>query len=301
VESGLCSALDATELARVEARVRKEVKGAGKSTKLVVDFGCDHTLGDIQDVVFEDGSVHGSSLHLARIHRSAASASASVREIDCSHYTNKGLVVRSGDVPVAAFDAAVGASRVALLAKPHLIPLALHDGSISLGLFGYLDSNSNAFHLRLSLADERARVTDRSFTGCDSSDAQMEIVPMRIATEPWAKLLAATSLTPVAADDDDRRFFTLRFVSTFADHPEWWVAERYIAVAASLGTIDALPTLVALLGKTEKGNVSDERLRDGALEAIAAITGWDPRVDPETHKARTMEEAAAAAIAECSR
>ena len=292
-----CSPIDATELTRVEARVRKELKGGGTSTRLVVDFGCDHTIGAIDEVLFEEGSGHGGSLHIVRFHREGASAS--VREIAYSHYYNKGLTIRSGDVPLAAFDGALGGSRVALLAKPHVIPLTLHDGSIMLGLAGYWSSND--FHLRLGFVDDDGRVTERHFTGYDSSAEQTEIVPMRMATEPWAKLLAAANLTAVTADDDDRRFFVSRLRSTFADHPGWWVAERYVAIVATLGTIDAVPTLVSLLGKKEKENASDERMRDAALEAIATITGWDPRVDSETHQARTTEDAAAAAIAECSR
>jgi hypothetical protein len=289
-----CNAIDAIDLANVEARVRKQLAVDPRWNKLVVDFGCDHTIGQIDEVVFEDGSGHGGSLRIARVRRGPASAT--IREIAYRHYYNIGLDIRAGEVPLPAFNGALAGSHVALLARPHVISLAARDGSMPAIGFTW---SSNDFHILLSLTDEQGGLTERHFTGYESSDMQSEITPMRMAADPWVKLLAGAPLGVVTADEEDRHFFTARLIRTFANQPGWWIAERYVALAATLGTIDAVPTLVGLLGKSGS-NASDERLRDGALQAIAAITGWDPRADPETHGTRPPAEAAKAAMAECA-
>jgi hypothetical protein len=100
------------------------------------------------------------------------------------------------------------------------------------------------------------------------------------------------------ATDEDREWLTSRFLVTMAGTPEWWVRERYGGNAAALGTVDAIPALVTLA--LQKGDASVERTREAAIGAVAAITGWDPRVDPSTAKPRSPEDVARAIARECS-
>ena len=196
-----------------------------------------------------------------------------------------------------SFDALVASARVALLVKPHLVRMSdnrrtHHSGGLS--------HTTRSFHQRLTLVDDEGRVTDRGFTGYEGSSAQESIMPMRFATEPFMKLLAATSFTTVPATDDDRRMFTERFAVTLSDSPVWWVRERYVAIAASLGTIDAVPLLVALVkaNAAATGEGSEARTLEAALDAIAKLTEWNPRVDA-AGKPRTPQQAAAAVVEEC--
>ncbi len=183
-----CARLDMNEVARVEARVRKDFVVTEPPSKLVVDFGCEVAHGTVQEVFFEDGSGHGGTLRIVRFKRDGGR--------------------------IVSFDALIKSVRVPLLVRPHLVRMfdpnakSLHVGGVS--------SSSRDFHLRLSFVDEEGRVTDRGFTGYESSTAQGDILPMNLATEPIQKLLAATSFTTAPATDEDRRMFTERFAVTLS-------------------------------------------------------------------------------------
>lgn len=287
-----CAPFDAAELARVEAKVRADFQVHERPSKLVVDFGCDKAFGSIKEVVLEDGSGHGGSL---RFHRFVHDGDVMrVRTIESSHYYEPGMKIRAGEIPASTIEKMIASARVAMLAKPHLVTLIAPDGS--LGLSGF-SSSSNDFHLRLRIVDDEGRATDRAFTGYDGSMSQDVILPMRMATEPFWKLVATLHLRDAQQSEDDARFFTERFVASMAAHPAWWVKERMVALASKLGTVDAVPALVAIAN--EKGEASADRTREPALDAIAAITGWDPRVDVYTGKKLDVDAAAARASREC--
>jgi hypothetical protein len=280
-----CNGFDEKEVARVEKRLRKEFEIRERPSKLVIDFGCDEASSDFREVFFEDGSGHGGSLRLVRFRREGQRIA--VREIRSRHYDDKGLQILAGETDAPAFDALVDRARVALLAKPHLVRLRPPDGSLGLGGWSF---SSADFHLRMSIVDGQGNLTERRFSGYGGSGSQEVSLPMGIASEPVQKLLGAMALSPVAIRDDDRQWFTTRLLRTVAHDPAWWVLERFVADAAVLGTLDAVPALATLAAAPG----DNARLRDASLEAIAAITGWDPR------KARTPEEAARAAVRECT-
>ncbi len=290
-EAPYCAPFDMRILARVEARVKKEFVVREQPSKLIIDFGCDAAYGDAKDVFFEDGSGHGGSLRLVRFR--VEPDHVDVRAVGSSHYHGAGLEVVAGSVDRKTFDALLGEARVAMLARPHLVRLV--DPTGGLGTMG-MSGSSNDFHLRLTIVDEEGRATDRHFTGYDGSEEQETILPMRFATAPIVKLLDATKLTPAPITAADRSFFTARLIATMAGDPFWWVTERYVANAAQLGTFDAVPALVALL-RAPTG-ASEDRTREAALDAIAAITGWDPWLD-DAGARRPVAAATAAALAEC--
>jgi hypothetical protein len=273
--------------------VRAAFKVDQKPSRLVVDFGCDLASGDLAEVVFERGSGHGGSLDIVRMKKDGDVVH--VRAIESSHYYNAGTGVRAGEMAAATLETMVARSRVAMLAKPHLISISVENGGHMSGSYW---GSSNDFTLGLRIVDTHGDATERSFTGYEGSMEQENILPMRLATEPFEKLLESLSLAEVAPDDEDARFFTARFVATMAGHPYWWVKERYVALAARLGTPDAVPALVAVA--REHGDASADRARDPALEAITRITGWDPRVDAYTGKKLDVDHAAERAARECA-
>ncbi|MEZ4442200.1 MAG: hypothetical protein R3B72_24110 [Polyangiaceae bacterium] len=64
----------------------------------------------------------------------------------------------------------------------------------------------------------------------------------------------------------------------FDDQFNWWVKERYTALAEPLGTPALVPLLVERLKPGTDRSTSDTR--DDALDALAKLLGADPRLDP---------------------
>ncbi|MBA3542339.1 MAG: hypothetical protein H0T79_22175 [Deltaproteobacteria bacterium] len=287
-----CNALDMGEHAKVEARVRKEFVVYEKPSKLVVDFGCDVASEQVREVVFEDGSGHGGSLRIVRFRREPDSVI--VRMIDSAHYRDAHLGIRTATVDLAKFDALIASSRVALLARPHLIRLV--DPKRGIGIGGGAGS-SNDFHLALAIIDLEGKVTAGQFTGYSSSLGQERSLPLRLASAPIEQLLAATTFRDEVATDADRQMFMAQFTRTMRGDPYWWVKERYVALAAELGTLAAVPTLVALLDAP--AGASEDRTRAAAVDAIIALTGWNARLAPDG-STRSPEATIAAVRADCA-
>jgi len=285
-----CSGIDGAEMARVEARIRKDFVVHRKPSKLVIDFGCDSiSSAPASEVIFEDGSGHGGTLRIVRFRRAAQHVD--VKMIASSHYYNKATEISSAQMPARDFDSMVAQARVAVLAKPHLVPLALPPGAAHASGGSH---SSNDFHLGLRLTDDEDHAIERHFTGYEGSDAQGLILPMRMATERFEASLSSLAFTKdPAVADDVRDLFVRRFLYAMENQPFWWITERMVALAAQLGTIDIVPVLVKIAQK--KGEASADRARPVALDAIAALTGWDPRKD-----AKDEDEAAANALRECA-
>lgn len=293
-----CARLDLDEVARVEARVRKDFVLTDAPSKLVIDFGCDAAYGKARDVFFEDGSGHGGSLRIVRLSPEGGRVVATM--IESQHYQlPKSVIVRTAELDARAFEALVKSVRVPLLVRPHLVRMFDPRARSTHTTGG--SRTTRDFHLRLTIVDEEGRVLDRGFTGYDGTAAQADILPMTMATEPILKLVAATPFVTIPATDDERRMFTERFAVTLSGDPGWWIRERYVALAAELGTVDAVPHLVGLVkaNADAKGEGSELRTLDAAIDAIAKLTGWNPRVDG-AGKPRTTAQAAAAVLAECT-
>lgn len=290
-EREYCAPLDADEVGRIEQRVRKDFVIHDKPSKLIVDWGCDEAYGSPRELVFESGSGHGGSLRIVRMQWSPSGV-VTVRRIDSSHHGTPHLSLETAETTAAKLEPLLEKSRVAMVVRPHLVRLAVKNGGGS----GGASFSSNDFHLLLRITDEKGKVSQGTFTGYDSSSSQERILPMRYATEPLVALLATLSFRAEPATDDDRAFFTDRFLATLANEPYWWVRERYVHLAGSLGTPDAVPAL-ALLAQ-QNGDASVGRTRDAAIDAIEGITGWKARVS-SSGAARTTDEAARAVAEEC--
>ncbi len=281
-QDGACVSLDENELASVEARVRRDFVRHRKPSKLFVDFACDVATAPARDVFLEE-SPGDRGFRIVRFRRERDRVA--IRVIDAS--TPRGSVLGATS-DLKAFDAILQKSRVALLVRPHLITIQTA-GAIGSG-DGWV--STAVVRLKLSIVDEAGRITERGFTGRETGEAQEELLPMRLASEPLDHLLSTTKLVEEPATDDDRQMFTQRLVAAQTEAP--WL--DYVTLAATYGTIDAVPTLVTLLRRP--ADPGDAQLRRAALDAIAAITGWNASIAPNG-TARTVDATIQAVIAGC--
>lgn len=285
-----CAPLDLREVARVEARIRKDFVIDETPSKLVVDFGCAPSSRTPTEVVLETGDGHGGVLSMTRLRRDGDRWF--FRRIASSRRYAQYFGLKTGTVEAKKLDPLLATAGVALVAKPHLVRL-FDPMSTTMGPLTRRFS-SHDIHLRLTLTTEDGSVLDRQFSGYEhTSGTDGEVLPMQIAANPIVALLDQAKTIEAPFDDDIRAFYTDRFLAMLRSQHAWWVKEHFVELAGELGTMDVVPGLVALANE-ERGDASVERTRDAALTAIAAITGWDPREGN-----RSSTEAAKLAAEEC--
>ena len=98
-------------------------------------------------------------------------------------------------------------------------------------------------------------------------------------------MLPASDPPPAGHAEFSRLFTSLPLDADFW----WWVRERMVLMAGTLGAPADLERLEGYLGSKEKGP-SDHRTRSYALEALARRTGRETRCDGT----RRLDDAAAA-------
>ena len=144
-------------------------------------------------------------------------------------------------------------------------------------------------------------------------EQQQDSVPLAIAQSTIDELLLAdafrATLTPAGADDPDARALYARVFwharARGEDYGYWYVGERLLGIAASLGAPQHVPALLDHLrpprsmAAPDSDEVSRARLTVLALNAIAAITGYDHRYADKAP--RKVDEVAAETLAACTR
>jgi hypothetical protein len=258
-----------------------------KPSRLFLDFACSPVFGDPVEVVFEQGSGHGGSLDLVRF--LPEEDQVLVRRIRIEQYRGRVVQVGSTTIESKKFARIIASARVMMLAKLNLVELETDGG---LGISAWVSSAD--YHLRLTLKERDGDLADRGFTGYESSSSALDSLPVELATRPLQKLLEGATFREEEPSAEDRAWLTERFLFTMSGEPYWWVKERFVSLIKALGTVDAIPALVPLLSK--KGDPSADRTRVAALEAIQALSGWDP-----TEGGSLGVEAAAEAAAKACR
>jgi hypothetical protein len=151
--------------------------------------------------------------------------------------------------------------------------------------------SSGDFHGVLHLEDAAGHAIERAFTGYPSSEEQLRSMPMAEIQERLYPVVANIAWQPAAADDDVRAFFVTRFLSAGPARAEWWVKERLVILSEHVGTPALVPALVELA--TASGDdASVERTHEYAVNALAALAGFDARKDARG-AARPIADAAA--------
>lgn len=286
-----CNPLEQSLVNGVERILRKRFQPTMTMHKLVIDYGCD-SMSDVRDIDFEDGSGHGGSLRIFHLTREPGDPGKyDVRAIGYSGYYNTGIAYARGTIDAKKLEAALAAVRIAMIATLHDVSL-YRDNSIGLGS---ISMSSHDFHLRIRLADSTEKFLDRTFSGYQSSYEQELRLPMELAAEPIVSALGKVTFTADAPTQADRELFASHFLATFERKSAWWVTERMLELAPTLGTAEIIPAIIDWL---VRGDPNEPRIRETAVAALVAITGLDLRKD-EGSSDRPLEEVIADYVREC--
>jgi len=287
--------------------------------KLSVSMGCDRLEDSIASLVFELSSGHGGSLELVKLDH-LDGGDWQITRIDYNHYygvergphepgdpwveDSTGVVLlSSGTLPGPRVDAALRRARQALaLEIEEHAPPPDPEGIVTLGSMGF---SSRDFHVALRLVDTRGHGAEYYVAGYESGgEGQAQRIALDLAADELVVLLAdealMTSLDMKAARDPAfRELFARRLWAARdrgEDYGSWYLRERLLGLAAPLGSEQHMSALLEQVAA--KGDVSVDRSRVLAINAIAAITGFDPRYG-ERGEVRDVDEVAAEVLAAC--
>lgn len=276
-----------------------------KST-VEIKFGCDGLDKVISRIVLENGGGHAGSLSIIEISRADPTA---VMYDVIGVRLSASMLTR----PKSPFEIVrTTISQEAVFAWMPLVRAALRTTieeiepkptpNTSSGSGSIFGSSSN-FHILIRAEDASARVMEGSFTGYENSFGQAQYLPLQRAREEVDPSVAGLTWHVETPPEDVKRFFDRRFVDAqkrFSDSSAWWVRERYMKLAAHVGSRALIPSLLPFLTPSTK-DPSDARMRDYAFEALVALTGWDPRAPKNGEHPRTIESAANEFVTECGK
>jgi len=258
---------------------------------------CDR-VGPPREVVIESSSGHGSSLGLFRV---VAADDSNVRitalELEPENRAERPDAepwdrsfegagrVRSVVVPRDVWLHTWGAMRASMQVSARQQDPPMVEGR----MFGMsMSMSSNDFFVGIEVRDAEGFGEYRRFAGYAGSLHQSERLPLELARKHWAEFwydeAIQDALVPRVPTAEDRDFFAQRFVAGIHRHAdfEWYVRERLVAMAGSLGDPRIVPLLLDLAAPSPgQGAASDDRIRFGALEALVLLTGLDPRFDAD--------------------
>ena len=284
--------------------IRKRYAPERPGSTVEVHFDCDGLDKTITKIEFESGGGH-ASMSMVRIERTDPAA---------PMYDVKGISVPGGlirpnpPINYSLLEGLVSADAVAL--KMPSIRAALVakikevGGSTNSGRgFG----SSSSTHLVVRIEDAASRVMEGRYTGPVMSNDQDKRVPVEAAMEFIQSIVAApvwVNNAPVR--DEHKQFFVQLFVAHsphFEDQWAWWVGERFVKLSAYMGTKALVPSLLHLLKNPDRDDASAMRTRDLAVEALVALTGWEPRAPTpgSGEKPRSNAEAANDFLEQCGK
>jgi hypothetical protein len=295
-ETTACHVVPKKVAKAVRAGVRKEWMRRYPSGTFAIGSGCDR-LGTITRIDLERSSGHGGTLNLARFELDAVNGEWSLLWIAYSHYARYPgedadvwesdvigtFEIRRGRIAEAVMAPIIERVRAATVVEPVEHPPPPKKNTIHLGSMGF---SSASFGVALALVDDKGRGTEGFFAGYPGTgDGQAQGVRMQLAALPLAELMHddAFGKTLEIVDVDApgvRELFAERFWSARdrgEDFGKWFIRERFIALTGALGGDEHVPELMRSI--VLDGDASVARSRVQAINAIAAITGFDRRYE----------------------
>lgn len=303
---------------RIEKAARKKWSLAFSDATLDVMFGCDAFGDDLGELIFERGWGHGFSLGLYRI-----------RPLDDDSYEVTWLrygpfgtppAQDTDETPTAWESAATdGATmQTAIIPADRIEPtlleiraamqLHIHEnkppppppGTIRLGNVGISSAN---FLSAYRFVDSAGLGQQDFWAGSQSSAEQERWVPMAIVERVFARFVYADDIAPLFVErvptDADRDFFAERFANARDrgdDYGYWYVRERLLGMARTLGDARLVPDLLDLL--VLPGGYSEDRSRGVVVDILVRLLGHDVRYAADGSE-RSVDDAAKALLSDC--
>lgn len=279
-----------TALAKqLEVEIAKDFVVTESGGKPKITFPCDGLGAVIDDIVFETGSGHGGTLSVYRAHRRGDSY-----DIRGVAITGNGSSPRP-NVPFHRYTGRVTLDiaklRAATTATITEVVPQRRPGETAGSMSSF---SSNDFHVLIRLTDSEGRVVERRYTGYQNSSDQSRFLGLAVAEQAMSAVVDGPT-QPVPAnliELEDRALFSDRFnaaVPHFDDAFYWWVMERYVDLARSLGTPKVIGGLLTRLTVKDPQDRSQVDARADALQALANITGWNALADHPTAEAAAAE------------
>ena len=316
VESGqslrtVCRGLFDSELRAVEAALRKQYTPHLVPSRIFVSFSCVPAC-DALSIVLESADEREQTLFLVGLFAHGMSGTdydttalrlALVRQASSrtgyGSQTGEVFAVEAAHGPLASSAFGLERVRTALAATIQEVPLA--------GFMGGSRGTSGTHHLHRLLRDScslldqssDAGLLERRYSGLNESTSATDsaLLPIELASEPILNAVKKLHFGQPAASSEAQRFerllFATRFQSTFAN-AEPWLRELYLGLAARVGEPQLVPSIL------ESALHGPKRQQELAIDALAAITGWDRRLDPEG-RPRDLADVAREYAAECAR
>jgi len=291
----------------VAEALRKNFEPTRQKSTIEVKFACDGLDKKITRITYEYGAGHGGMV-VVRLER-ADPASPTWKVIGFrdvrggSHFHDPAYY--------EALDTQVSSDAVALQLPFLRAALRANVEEVGGDEDSAMGSSSSAdVHELVRLEDAEGRALERRFTGYIGSLGQESHVPAEAAIERANQIVANPEWrTNAPLSDEMRQFFEARFVAAiphFNDDYFWWVRERFVQLSAHVATKALIPALLPLLvlpSTTKKPTASDKRTQDEAIEAVVALTGWEPRAPApgSAEKPRSNEEVAAELAEQCGK
>lgn len=319
-ESGACRpAPKRRRMAELTERVREGwMYSWPDHADLTVEAGCDRLGADLSTVTLEASSGHGGSLNLVELSR-RDDGNWTIAYIDYNHYygvekpsaapgdpwvadATGRVALYEGTLPASTVDSLVQRAREVLTLRiEERPPPPDPDGEVFAESFGF---SSRDFHVALRLVDDAGHGVERyvaGYAGSDEGQADRLVLDMA-AGELWP-LLDETVVESLdertAADPDLRRLFSERLWAATTRGDEWgywYVQERLLGLATPLGEVAHVGAMLPVVARV--GESWEDRKRVLAINAIAAITGFDRRY-AEDGTFRSLAEVAPEVLEAC--
>ncbi|MDI1448585.1 hypothetical protein [Polyangium sp. 6x1] len=285
--------------------MRAQFKPTRPGSTLDVSFGCDGLDQPLAKLVYERGAGHGTRLEIVQISRSdPADAAYDVIGIrEPSRFSNNPktppLEVLRGKIPTDAVHARMPFVRAALRTTlREVLPKPEPSGYSTFG-------SSSTVHVLVRIEDAAGRSIEKKYSDSINSRGQNQYLPLLRADAEVRQLVDKLPWQGEPASEDVLRLFEERFLAAMVESAEpdaWWVRSAYLELAGRAGARSLVPSLLGMLGAPRSEGPSDGWQRDleGAMAALAALTGWDPRKD-EKGAARPSDVAAREFLAECGK
>jgi len=305
---------------RIEKAARKTWFRAFSDSTLEVTFGCDAFGAELGELIFEQSWGHGFSLDLYRIRPRDEDA----YEVTWLRYGAFGTrLERDPDHPPTAWESAArdGATVQTAIVPADLIEtmllelravMQLHireieppppeSGVVRLGSVG---TSSADFHAAYRFVDSAGFGQQDFWAGYQGSTDQDRWVPIALAEDAFSRFVYAEDVSALFVErvptDADLDFFAERFATARDRGDEfgfWYVRERMLAMARTVGDERLVPDLLDLLSLP--GGYSEDRSRGVVVDILVRLLGHEVRY-AEDGSERTVDDAAKALLSTCDR